>query len=221
MLDPKIEILSKNQLKIINLFKKHQTFLKDYGFYLVGGTALALQIGHRKSIDFDFVTAKSFNTLSLETDLRKILSDLRVIQVEKNTLSILSTRVKLSFFGGYQYKLLKPLDKTAIFPLASLEDILAMKILAIIHRGGFEVKDYVDLAALLKYKKYELKKILQICRSKFGKEFNLSLAVKAIFYTKDLDSEKIARVKFIPPFKLTLKDIVKTIETLTIKKLAA
>ena len=77
------EILPKNWEKVLN-FLKSKCILEN--FYLAGGTGLALQIGHRKSIDFDFFSQKSFNTRHFITQLKKS-GDFTLLNEDKDTLT--------------------------------------------------------------------------------------------------------------------------------------
>ncbi len=137
-------ILDKNRLQIISKFKN---FKKD--FYLAGGTALALQIGHRDSIDFDFFTEKDIDQKKLFAEIKQIFKKSKILKVqeEKNTLTvILDEKIKLSFFT-YKYKLIKKLIQTESLNLASIEDIACMKLAAITSRAVN--KDYIDLYFIL------------------------------------------------------------------------
>jgi hypothetical protein len=111
-------------------------------FYLAGGTALALHLGHRRSRDFDFFRDKEF----LPQDLLSRLRDAgqpTVLQEAAGTLSVLLGGVPTSFFR-YDYPLLRPLvDSPWGVPLADPDDIAAMKISALAGRGSR--KDFVDL----------------------------------------------------------------------------
>ncbi|KKP68443.1 MAG: hypothetical protein UR68_C0016G0003 [Candidatus Roizmanbacteria bacterium GW2011_GWA2_35_19] len=96
----KLSILSEERKKII----PHFVAWKDK-FYLAGGTALALQIGHRESVDFDFFSRHSFDTEVMIKQLSTLFGEklFTVTQVEKNTLSIvLHQEIKISFMT-YEY----------------------------------------------------------------------------------------------------------------------
>ena len=116
-------------------------------FYLAGGTALALQLGHRDSIDFDFFTQDSFDTAKLFAECETVFAGhtLQKIQEETSTLGILVDGVQISFLG-YPYPLVRPLIRDEHLSLASLEDIACMKCSAITSRST--LKDYVDLHVL-------------------------------------------------------------------------
>jgi predicted nucleotidyltransferase component of viral defense system len=71
--------------------------------------------------------------------------------------------------------------------IASLEDILAMKVIAIIQRGT--KKDFIDLWTIIKEKKYSLQDVLIFCKTKYRKAFSESIALKALTYFKDAEEE--------------------------------
>ena len=154
------EILDGERIKILPIFS---SFRDD--FYLAGGTALALQIGHRDSINFDFFTRNSFFSWELFKKLKATFVGLEMVKVqeEKDTLTVLiDEKIKISFFG-YPYDLIKPFIKTEFINLASIEDIGAMKLSAI--TGRSVLKDYVDLYWILQ--KNSLSKLTKVCQKKF------------------------------------------------------
>lgn len=119
----------------------------DKDFYLAGGTALALRIGHRKSIDLDYFINKSFDTSNLKN---KILEDFSSFTVsilfeEKNTLWCSIDGVKVSFISRFD-TMSEQIEVVDCFRLAGLKDITVMKLSAIC--GREEYKDYFDLACL-------------------------------------------------------------------------
>lgn len=177
------EILDKTRLEIL----PYVQFLKS-DFYLAGGTALALQLGHRDSVDFDFFTSRDFNPNNLYEKIREKIPDYTITktQEEKNTLTVLiRENIKFSFFS-YDYKLIKDSIKEDYICLASIEDIACMKLLAILSRATN--KDYIDLYYILQH--YELEYILSVCKQKFP-EIDINLILKSLIYFKDVESEPI------------------------------
>jgi len=171
-------ILNKKRKDILPLFEK----LKG-NFYLAGGTALALQIGHRDSIDFDFFSEKSFDTKSLFEKVKLIFEShtIKKVQDEKNTLTIIvDGDIKISFFA-YQYPLLRPLVSEKYLNLASIEDIACMKLSAITSRSI--MKDYVDLYFILQKKK--LSGLLKLAKNKFP-SLDTNLILKGLVYFDDI-----------------------------------
>lgn len=123
-------------LELLSLIGEARTF------YLAGGTALALFLGHRRSNDFDFFRAKEFVPQDLLSALRET-GDVEVLQEAAGTLTVGLRGVPVSFFR-YDCPLLRPLHESPWgLPLADPEDIAAMKLAALSGRGSR--KDFVDL----------------------------------------------------------------------------
>lgn len=157
-------------------------------YYLAGGTALALEIGHRRSLDFDFFTAKPIATVKLFNRLKKIFRRHRIkkIQEEKDTLSVLiDNRIKLSFFS-YPYPLLDRPLRSEYFRLAALADIGCMKLAALVSRAA--LKDYVDLYFILQ--RISLAKLLSRAAKKLP-DIDANLILKSLVYYDDLEKEPI------------------------------
>lgn len=177
-------ILDDNRKSILPLFSQ----LGDYGFYLAGGTALALHIGHRDSIDFDFFTEQVIDTEKLFQELQQVFSSHSIVKIqdEKNTLGIIiDNSIKVSFMT-YAYSLLKPLVVTDYFAMASIADIGCMKCSAITSRGV--MKDYVDLYFILQ--SMSLKELLALCTVKYS-SIDTNLIAKSLVYFDDLEQEQI------------------------------
>ena len=127
--------------------------VRSEGFVLYGGTAIALHLGHRPSIDFDFFTDRAFDPENLLSRF-SFLQGAEVLQEEPNTLTALARRtaaepVKLSFFGGLSFGRLADPHETPdrVLEVASLPDLLAHKLKVILQR--VDAKDYVDISAVL------------------------------------------------------------------------
>lgn len=174
-------ILTKSQRDLLPKLK----CLKDEGLYLAGGTGLALQIGHRTSADFDFYSPKSFNSEKVVTQIEKSLKTVKPIQVQEDTLILKHKGIIISLFA-YPYLLLKPLLDLDYVSVASLEDIAAMKLAAIIQRGT--KRDFIDIYYLIK--RLGLAQILELAKQKY-KEFNPYLALQALIYFEDADRENL------------------------------
>lgn len=165
---------------------------RDEGFYLAGGTALALQLGHRDSVDFDFFKNDAFDTTLLFERLRENFSgsDVLKVQDEPNTLSlVVSESIKLSFMR-YPYPLLRPLITADHLDLADIADIGCMKLSAITGRGT--MKDYVDLYFILK--RISLQELLVLCAVKLP-QLDRALIMKALVFFDDLDDDPILYMK--------------------------
>ena len=160
-------------------------------FTLYGGTAIALQLGHRISIDFDFF---AFEPLQHHTLLdMPLLSTATVLQQEKNTLTCLVHRpapVKISFFGLPTLRPLKPALSAADnrLPIASLLDLAATKASVVQQRS--EAKDYLDIDALM-HSGISLPMALAAAGSFYGARFNPQVTLKALSYFGDGDLDAL------------------------------
>ena len=105
-----------------------------------GGTALALQLGHRTSLDFDFDSNEKF-------DSQQLFVDAETVSRTENTLQVVINEISVSIFY-YPYKLIDNLVNFESIQLAGLCDIAAMKIVAIIQRA--RQRDFVDMYYLIK-----------------------------------------------------------------------
>lgn len=181
-------------------------------FYLAGGTGLALQLGHRQSIDFDFFTDKQFDTEKLVEELRHSFSTSQfvVTMEERNSLDCLVENVRLSFFS-YDYPLLQPLLEEPYLSIASALDIGCMKLSAVVSRST--LKDYVDLYHILKTSN-QLPALLEAMHKKMP-SLDRSLVLKSLVYFDDVKEEPILYVGTPIPFstiKTFLEEEVKKIK---------
>jgi predicted nucleotidyltransferase component of viral defense system len=177
----RLEILPEVQL---NLFESlsSQSFIKD--FYLAGGTCLALQIGHRQSVDFDFFIPADFDTSSIINILTQIGSYQRDNE-ERNTINGSLNDVRISFFG-YKYGIIDDFINYNNIRLAGMKDIAAMKLEAIAGRGS--KKDFIDLFFLLQ--QFTLEEIFSFHTQKYGVGLsNQYHHLKSLVYFADAESE--------------------------------
>ena len=171
------------------------------GFYLAGGTALALHLGHRDSVDFDFFFTGDIDTSKLYEKCEAIFVGEKLLktQEEKNTLSLtIAEEVRLSFFG-YHYPLIDAPVISNQLPLATPLDIGAMKLSAI--TGRSTLKDYVDLYFILQT--ITLPELLEVAAEKFP-TLDQNLILKSLVYFADIDDEPIL---FMPGFETNQKTI--------------
>lgn len=165
--------------------------LKD--FFLVGGTALSLQIGHRISIDIDLFSLNSFDDESLLAQMEKefgFILDFR----SANTLKGEINGIKVDLIT-HSYPLVKPLLLFEGVRLCSLEDIAAMKLNAICGNGT-RLKDFTDIAYLSSY--LTLAQMLDAYAKKYATR-NPAIVVKSLGYHQDIDFNEpieIAHGKF-------------------------
>ena len=179
----KPDVLTKTQFDLI----KRLACLEKWGFYMAGGTGLALQLSHRTSVDFDFYSPKTFIAEEVLAELRKDFTEISVRQALVNTLILSINNVDLSFFY-YPYKLLKPLIKYESVNLASRQDIAAMKVAAIVQRG--KRRDFIDIYFLLQ--RLSLKEIIKFAIQKYP-GYQEMLILRALIYFEDAEKEELGR----------------------------
>lgn len=156
-------------------------------FVLYGGTALALRLAHRTSLDFDLFAFQPFEVerLRLSTSW---LRQAEVVQAEPNTLTVLHRAdtgiVKISFFGGLTFNQTGEPEQTTdgVSRVAALPDLFATKLNTVYQRA--EAKDYLDVYALLR-SGYSLTDGLRFAREVYGAEFNTLLPLQALCYFEE------------------------------------
>lgn len=157
---------------------------------------MALQIGHRTSIDFDLYNLKKFNPSKLFQRFQKQKPrGLLLNTIEEDTLTLEMEGVNISLFF-YPYPLLKSFIVTEYLNIASLEDIAAMKLIAIIQRGI--KRDFIDLYFLSEI--LGLEKIIKLAKKKYP-GFNEYLAYQALVYFKDADKVQTRKIKLLKPLQ--------------------
>lgn len=156
------------------------------GFYLAGGTGLALHYNHRQSVDLDWFTPKSFKTKLLIKKLQKI-GDFELINEDENTIEGILDGVKVSFMS-YPYRLIKKLVVVGGAKVASVQDIAVMKLSAIAGRNT--KKDFIDLYFYLQKEKTDLSGLLQLLKKKFGGlRYDVHHLIKTLSYFSEADKE--------------------------------
>jgi len=178
---PKLDILPPAQRKL-------WTELAEIPpeFTLYGGTAIALHLGHRQSVDFDFFGAKDFAPSGLFRSI-PFLSGAEILQQEKNTLTCLVGRgdpVMISFFGVPD---LKRIQAPHVSPdnglkIASLIDLAGTKAAVVQQRA--EAKDYIDLDTLI-LQGIDLSTALAAAQKIYGVSFNQQITLKALCYFEE------------------------------------
>lgn len=162
------------------------------GFYLAGGTALALQLGHRVSVDFDF-----FSSNEIAHDLLQSIEELfagfsqRILVNNKSELTFIVGETKITFLH-YPFPLLYSLVEWDGIKLASVEEIAAMKAYTIGRRGTF--KDYVDLYYILQ-SGIIIDSIIHDAEKKYQDAFNARLFLEQLVYFADIADTDIRFIK--------------------------
>ncbi|MBW1733457.1 MAG: nucleotidyl transferase AbiEii/AbiGii toxin family protein [Deltaproteobacteria bacterium] len=155
-------------------------------FVLYGGTAIALRLSHRVSVDFDFFSSVDFTTDSLIREI-PFLEKARRVQESPNTLTVLyeapgcARPVKLSFFGGLSLGQIEPPQRAdnGVW-IASLVDLLGMKCATVSQR--VEAKDYIDIHAIVSRPGFSLRVGLAAAGAIYGRQYNGILTLKSLVY---------------------------------------
>lgn len=171
-------------LELLNNLMQIDVF-KD--FNLVGGTSLALQIGHRISVDVDLFGVCEINDIEFSEKLSR-LGTVQLIKKSKNIVIYNINGIKVDFVN-YNYKLLEQPKTLENIRLVSLKDIGAMKLNAISGRGS--KKDFIDLYFLLNF--FSLDELLHYYNEKYqdGSEF---LVLKSLQYFEDAENDEFPKM---------------------------
>jgi hypothetical protein len=159
----------------------------ELGFALYGGTAIALRLGHRTSVDFDFFSEKPLDRSAIQTAF-PFLAKSTALQDQQNTFTVnvacgdlADDFVKVSFFGTIGFGRVGEPDITEdrVLQVASLDDLMATKVKVILQRA--EAKDYRDIAAMVSAGA-SLSRGLSAARQLYGLNFQPSESLKAMVY---------------------------------------
>ncbi len=150
-------------------------------FMLVGGTNLALQLGHRLSVDLDLFTNEPFNLAEVSEAINRSFSDALKLDEMKQTIWYQINGVKTDIVL-HQYSYLEPIQVVDSVRLASKADIVAMKLGAASGRGA--KKDFWDIAALLDI--YTIKEMVDIYQRKYTTD-DIGFIVRSLVYFEDAE----------------------------------
>lgn len=190
MLPQYTDQLDKERLET---FFKLAAFTND--FVLAGGTAIMLQIGHRKSFDFDCFSQKKLSS-NLLSKVKKVFGKKIRIKIKTSEFITFTTARGVEVtFTLYPYKPLRPLVKTQTISLFHLDDLVTNKAYTLGRRPAW--RDYVDLFFLLKWKFYSLEKIIKLAEKKFSGGFNGKLFLQQLTYFEDVN---VVEAEFLKEF---------------------
>jgi len=183
------EIFNSEQVELLPSIKSFQR-----SFYMVGGTAIALHLGHRRSIDFDLFTFSQLNKSRIKGKLIPIPFKQVPIFEDIDQLHLLINNVKITFFS-YPYPVLHPVKVGSTITIPTLLSLAAMKAFALGRRAKW--KDYVDLYFILR-DHYTIEDICKEAGKIFNQQFSGKLFRQQLAFHKDIDySEAIEYL--VPP----------------------
>jgi len=191
-----LEILSEQQRELLP-FVAH--FKRS--FYLVGGTAIALYIGHRHSIDFDLFTAKKLNKSGIRKRVFELPYSKKTLFDDVDQAHFYINEVKTTFFQ-YPYPVEHPEMLEDIISMPTLLSLSAMKAFALGRRAKW--KDYVDLYFMLKGY-FAVKDISMEAERIYGQLFSEKLFRLQLAFHKDIDYSE--PVEYLPGFEVSEQEI--------------
>lgn len=200
-----LEILSTKQHQLLPLIKQ---FGGNFG--LVGGTAIALHLGHRRSIDFDLFNLQPFDAQNIRSTIRNKWKIEHTFVQGESELTILVNQVKLTFYH-FPYPITFHQEFQGLIRLPDLLTLGAMKAFALGKRSKW--KDYVDLYFLLKYLSFG--QLVQKAEELFGTEFNQKLFRVQLNYFADIDYSE--EVEFMPEQEVSAEDVKQFLEELSLQ----
>ena len=171
-------------------------------FCLIGGTAVALQLGHRTSVDFDLLTTSELKTNDIRNKIGKSQQIESVLIDETNEFTAVIDEVKFTFLK-HPFDIHPDVDFREIIKMPGLLSLGAMKAYALGRRAKW--KDYVDLYFIIN--RFSLKELVDKANGIFGKEFNEKLFREQLAYFEDIDYTE--KIDFMTGFEVS-EEIVKT-----------
>lgn len=206
-----LSTLPTKTARLMEVFQENKPDFLNF-FYLSGGTALSLQLGHRESEDLDFFCQKSFDPQQLQKVLLKF-GQLKQTELSEGTVNTFLNGVKLQFLE-YDYDLIKPTIKWKFFNLSSVEDIACTKLQTIGMRGS--KKDFIDLYFLLT--KHSLEKLFELMKKKYGQiDYSKTHIMKSLVYFKDAENQPMPRMHKEVAWNEVKKTMIKTVKMVQFK----
>jgi len=191
-----VEILTKEQKELLPIIGK---FKKKFG--LVGGTAIALQIGHRESIDFDLFSQEEFANASIRRIFAGNEKKIETLRSETGQFTFIVDSVYITFFHfPYPVEYSEQFDAFARMP--NLLSLAAMKAFALGQRSKW--RDYVDIYFIMR-DFHDLASITKRAEGLFESEFNAKLFRQQLSYFDDIDYRQ--PVVFKPGFEVPDEEI--------------
>ncbi|MDR0581535.1 MAG: nucleotidyl transferase AbiEii/AbiGii toxin family protein [Prevotellaceae bacterium] len=190
------EIFSEQQKELLPCIARFRR-----SFYLVGGTAIALHLGHRRSIDFDLFTPVSLRKSEIKKKLWQLPYKQELIFEDTDQLHLYVNAVKVTFFS-YPYPVEHPVKLDKVISMPTLLSLAAMKAFALGRRAKW--KDYVDLYFLLK-NHFSIGEIAMEAEKLFQTQFSEKLFREQLAFHKDINyTEEVA---FMEGYQVNKEDI--------------
>lgn len=186
------EILTKEQIELLPLVKEFKG-----KFYMVGGTAIALHIGHRRSVDFDLFSEKNFQNFRIRKMFSRFVKKEKALVDRPGELTILLHDIKFTFFN-FPYKISHPEKFESVISMPDLLTLAAMKAFALGQRAKW--KDYVDLYFIIR-DYYSISEISKKAEKLFGGGFNEKLLRVQLSYFEDVSYEE--KVEYLKGFEVS------------------
>jgi len=197
------ESVSESLWNLLRDLQSREIF-KDY--FLVGGTALALQLGHRESIDIDLFTRNDINKDEIHELLNSEFKGRYQIHNEKRIIfQIIIDNIKVDLVKN-DYDFIEEVKHEDGIRYLGKKDISAMKLLAVAQRGD-QAKDFVDVYYLLK--EIPLKEMFEYYKKKYT-QTDVCMIKRSLIYFDDVTASNWSMVKLLDG-KLSVKDVKQTI----------
>jgi hypothetical protein len=199
------QVITPQTSQVLNTLKINA---KLSGFYLSGGTALALQLGHRVSEDLDFFSGQRFDPILLQEAIEKT-GRLTSTELAENTLNTFFNDVKVQFLY-YPYPMLENLLEWEGVKLSSLADIACTKMITVSMRGS--KKDFVDIYFLLQ--RFTLEELFKLVNKKYrGVDYNPQHILKSLVYFEDAEGQPMPRMQTEIDWETIKAGLIRAVKT--------
>jgi hypothetical protein len=191
-----LQILSEEQNEMLDFVAKFKS-----RFYLVGGTAIALQLGHRTSIDFDLFSEKPFSVATIHKKVSTLFPKNRILYKSDDQIHYIINGVKFTFFY-YPYMVDHTIKLGKVVTMPDLLTLAAMKAFALGRRAKW--KDYVDLFFILK-SFFSVGEVADKAKELFQGSYNSKLFRQQLAYFDDINYDE--EVFFFPGYEVPEEEI--------------
>lgn len=166
------------------------TIASQRGFYLAGGTGLAIYLHHRKSTDLDFFVHGNFDFQEIVTELKNSTLPIAVTQLSQGTLNVLCDSVLVQFLSVAGQTQLSPTSRIDTADVAAIPDILAMKLNAVMGRA--KLRDYFDLMVIDQQTGYPIELGIQLFLHRYHAavpDQTVATLIRALGYLDDVEDD--------------------------------